>query len=66
MTMERRLEDSYEHINQHLDDKKELKDMCSRCERYRGKRHNYDECLDMPCFKFFLGYLYLKWGTTWE
>lgn len=63
MTMEERLEDSYKHINQH---KKELKDMCSRCERYRGKRHNYDECLDMPCFRCFLGYSYLAWETSWE
>ena len=35
--------------------------MCKHCERYCGKEHDYEECLDMMCFKFYLAYVYLDW-----
>ena len=47
-------------------DEEILKDMCKHCEKYCGKQHDYEECLDMPCFKCFLGYSYLKWETSYE
>ena len=64
--MERKLEESYNHIKPYLEDQEILKDLCSWCERYNGHKHNYEECLDMPCFKCFLGYSYLEWKTSWE
>lgn len=66
MKMQRKLEESYKHIKPYLDDEEILKDMCKHCERYCGKQHDYEECLDMPCFKCFLGYSYLEWETSWE
>ena len=64
--MQRKIEESYKHIKPYLDEQKILKDMCKYCERYCGKQHDYEECLDMPCFKCYLGYEYLKWETSWE
>lgn len=63
---ERKIEESYNHIKPYLKEQTILKDMCSHCARYCGKQHNYEECLDMPCFKCFLGYSYLEWATSWE
>ena len=39
----------------------ELEKMCSKCEKYCGKEHNYEECKDEICFKFFLAFEYLEW-----
>lgn len=64
--MQRKIKESYSHIKPYLDEQELLKDMCQRCERYCGKQHDYEECLDMPCFKCFLGYSYLEWETSWE
>lgn len=66
MKMQRKLEEAYKHIEPHLKEKDILKDMCKHCERYCENQHNYKECLDMPCFKCFLGYSYLEWATSWE
>lgn len=64
--MKRKLEESYGHIKPYLEDQDILYQMCKRCERYCGIQHDYEECLDMPCFKCFLGYSYLEWETSWE
>ena len=64
--MQRKIEYSYTHIKPYLKTQEILKDMCGRCERYCGEQHDYEECLDMPCFKCFLGYSYLEWETSWE
>ena len=63
---QRKLDESYQHIKPYLASQEILKDMCSYCERYCGGDHNYEECLNMPCFKCFLGYSYLAWETSWE
>ena len=64
--MQRKIEESYNHIMNYLKDQKILKDMCSHCENYSGEEHDYKECLSMPCFICYLGYEYLKWQTSWE
>jgi len=63
---ERKIEESYNHIKPYLKDQKILKEMCGHCERYCGKEHDYEECLQMPCFRCYLGYAYLEWETSWE
>ena len=59
------IEESYNHIKPYLGNAngcgRELREMCNRCERYCGKKHDWEECLDMPCFRFFLAYIYLEW-----
>ncbi len=35
-----------------LDDK-EIKNMCSSCEKYLGEQHDYNECTDCQGFKFY-------------
>lgn len=64
--MQRKIEESYRHIEPYLGGEEILKDMCKHCEKYCGEQHDYEECLDMPCFKCFLGYSYLEWATSWE
>ena len=64
--MERKIEESYAHIKPYLNEQKILKDMCKHCEGYCSDQHDYEECLDKPCFKCFLGYSYLEWETSWE
>ena len=64
--MQRKIEESYNHIKPYLNEQEILRDLCSWCEKYNGYKHNYEECLDMPCFKCFLGYSYLEWETSWE
>lgn len=64
--MQRKLNDSYIHIGPYLKTQEILKDMCKYCEKYCGEHHDYKECLDMPCFKCFLGYSYLEWETSYE
>lgn len=64
--MKKKLEESYNHIKPYLKDQEILRDLCSWCERYNGRKHDYEECLDMPCFKCYLGYEYLRWQTSWE
>lgn len=64
--MKRKLDESYNHIKPYLKNQKILKDMCQYCGDYCGEDHDYEECLDMPCFKCFLGYAYLQWETSFE
>lgn len=58
----RQLEESYNHIKPYLKICcPELEKMCSKCEKYCGIEHNYEECKDEICFKFFLAFEYLEW-----
>ena len=59
--MESQLEEAHKHIEPYLKDQTELSEMCKFCERYCGKNHDYSECTDMMCFKFYLAYVYLDW-----
>lgn len=58
------LNESYGHIKPYLNLSPELKEMCSQCERYCGKEHDYEECKNMMCFKFFLAFEYLEWANS--
>lgn len=69
MSVEEKLNESYEHIERYLDDPSEvplLKAMCSKCEMYTGSKHDYSECRNQPCFKCFLGYEYMCWSDSYE
>ena len=59
--IDRQIEETWEHIKPYIKDQKELYEMCKHCERYCGKQHDYEECLNMQCFKFYLAYAYLDW-----
>jgi len=64
-----RIEESYRHIKPYMDDlesTKELREMCKFCEKYCGQKHDYTECENMPCFRFWLVYEYLKWDASWS
>lgn len=61
---ERQLEEAYNHIEPYLKDEKETEDlrkMCSNCEKYCGKEHDFEECKEMMCFKCYLALEYLDW-----
>lgn len=65
----RQLEESYKHIKPYMDDEEEIKelyDMCKNCESYCGKEHDYEECREKNCFKFWLAYKYLEWENTYR
>lgn len=48
---ENNLKECYSHIKPYMKDCKELKELCSNCEFYCGKDHNYEECENKICFK---------------
>lgn len=63
----RKLEQAYVHIKPYMEDQTELYEMCKNCECWKGKQlHDYDECRNKPCFRFWLGFTYLHWDTAWE
>lgn len=59
--IEKQIEEAYIHIKPYLRDQQELEEMCKQCERFCGKKHDYEECKDRVCFKFYLAYVYLDW-----
>lgn len=60
------LKESYNHIKPYLNSCcPELKTMCEKCERYCGKDHDYEECKEEMCFKFFLAFEYLEWSNSY-
>ena len=62
----RQIEESYNHIKPYLKICcPELEKMCSKCEKYCGKEHDYEECKDEICFKFFLAFEYLEWLNSY-
>lgn len=65
----KKLQESWEHINPYMSDESvngELKEMCKICECWYGAKHDYNECRNKPCFRFWLAYQYLLWVTSWE
>lgn len=57
------IEESYSIVKPYLNDdtcNQELKEMCNCCESWCGKDHDYNECENRMCFKFFLAYKYLE------
>lgn len=65
--LERKLEEVLQRFDiKELAKEKELIEMCENCEGYCGQDHDYTECKNKKCFKFFLAYFYLLWATSWE
>ena len=65
--VERKLEEVLEKFDfDELSEEEELHEMCENCEAYFGQCHDYSECKDKMCFKFFLAYYYLQWAASWE
>ena len=67
-TTEQKINECYEHILPYLKDEncsKELRKMCDKCESYCGAEHDYVECKDNQCFKFYLAYEYLEWSGSY-
>lgn len=63
----RNIKESYEHVKPYMKNiecTRELREMCSHCEKYCGIDHDYEECKDGPCFKFWLCYKYLEWSNS--
>ncbi|WP_407453536.1 hypothetical protein [Methanobrevibacter sp.] len=57
-------EEAYQHIKPYLNKTEDLKKMCESCEGYCGEEHNYEECRNMQCFKFYLSHVYLNWDWS--
>lgn len=47
-------------ILMYAEDDENLKKMCSRCDKWCGEEHDYNECVDMPCFIFYRAFEYLE------
>lgn len=65
----RQLEETRAHMANymhHEDSVEELHAMCSHCEAFCGNEHDYAECEDRLCFKFWLAFQYLEWMNSWE
>ena len=63
------LEEMYKEIKPYLDNEDEfpmLYKMCEACGLWCGNEHDYSECREKPCFKFFLGYAYLKCANSYD
>ena len=64
------LEETYRHIKPYLNSKdccEELHAMCKECDKFCGiKKHDYEKCKDLPCFKNWLGFEYLEWRNSWS
>lgn len=60
-----KLKEAYIHAKPYIQHG-ELKEMCKNCECWLGKDHDYEECKDKPCFRFWLAFVYLHWETSWE
>ena len=55
-----------DNLNNDLMNNKDIKEMCNKCECYCGKEHNYEECRNNNCFRFYLAYKYLLYLNTIE
>lgn len=60
------IDDDYKTLKNYLHEDKELQDMCQRCEEWCGENHDYDECLNKPCFTFYRCYKFLEKSNSWK
>lgn len=63
------IEECRKHLKPYMQDEKctkELRELCKNCETYCGLTHDYEECKDRPCFRFWLGYKYLNWMNAFS
>lgn len=64
-----KLSETEQHMKPYMDDMnetEELRAMCKNCEGYCGNQHDYSECRDKWCYKFWLAYEYLEWSSSYE
>lgn len=64
--VDNQIEEAYNHIKQYLNNPEhnttdDLRTMCQNCECYCGNEHDYEECKEKNCFRFWLAYVYLEW-----
>lgn len=67
--IDKQIEESRKHIKPYMQNEestKELREMCKSCEVYCGKEHNYEECENKACFRFWLAYEYLQWVNAFS
>lgn len=67
--IDEQIEECRKHMEPYMQDQEnteELRQMCMNCESYCGKKHNYEECADKMCFRFWLSYEYLKWCNAFR
>lgn len=62
---ERQLEEAWQHIQPYIGQEAELKEMCTHCENYCRDKHDYDDCRNQMCFKFYLAHVYLSWCNAY-
>lgn len=60
----KQIAEAYNHFKPYLEKQEELKELCSYCEDYCGKHHNYEDCKDRICFKMYLSFAYLEWFNS--
>ena len=60
------IDSDYNRIKPYFNENEELKSMCRNCESWCGKEHDYEECLDKPCFTFYRCYEFLDYQNTWR
>lgn len=62
--IDEQIKECREHMRNYMHNEEstmELREMCKSCEAYCGRKHDYDECKDKQCFRFWLAYKYLNW-----
>ena len=64
-TTKRQLEEDLPRILSYIDTFDALKEMCMNCENWYGDEHNYEECMDMPCFTFFRAFEFLEFWNSY-
>lgn len=64
--LEKQLDEAWHNIRPYLKQQREIREMCQKCEAYCGKEHDYSECLNQKCFRFYLAYHYLQWSNSYE
>lgn len=67
--IDKQIEECRKHMESYMQNEestKDLREMCKSCETYCGATHNYDECKDKPCFRFWLAYEYLNWVNAFS
>lgn len=66
MNIDDKLDEQYKLIKNYIKEDQELKEMCNRCGNYLGEEHDYEDCRNEQCFRFFLGYRSLEHSTSYE
>jgi hypothetical protein len=67
--IDKQIEECRNHMKPYMKNEEstnELREMCKCCEVYCGKEHDYDECRNKPCFRFWLAYEYLGWMNAFS